>query len=322
VVLDTTVVRRGPSGTAVYVTQLARALREEGIDVVEAANERRAWGGGLRSPRAVAAEGWWTQVALRRRARAADVVHHPLPATTLAGPAPQVVTVHDLAVEALPDAFDRRFAAYARAVQSRAARRAAAVVVPSEATAAELREHWGIDRNVVVAPHGPGQDLAVERGEPRYLLYVGDDEPRKDLATLLEAYALYRAAAPDPLPLVLAGGVAAGGEGVRVVARPEAAALAALHAHAAALVHPSRHEGFGLTVLEALQAGTPVIAADTPAVREVAGDDARYVPPRDAVSLAAALAEPPPPPDPAVAARFSWRRSARLHIEAYTLACR
>jgi glycosyltransferase involved in cell wall biosynthesis len=322
VLLDTTVARRGPSGTAVYITQLAAALRDEGIEVVEAANARRRWGGGLRSPRAAASELAWTQRSLRRRAHGVDVVHHPLPALTVAGPAPQVVTVHDLAVEALPGAFDRRFAAYVRAVQRRAARRAAAVVVPSQATAAELREHWGVEDNVVVAPHGPGQELAVRRGEPRHLLYVGDDEPRKDLPTLLAAYAAYRAAAADPLPLVLAGAVRARGEGVRIVARPDAAALAQLYAHARALVHPSRHEGFGLTVLEALRAGTPVIAADTPAVREVAGEQARYVAPGDPAALAAALADPPGTPDPDRAAAFTWQRSARLHIEAYRLAGR
>src|SRR5690606_6739659 len=115
-----------------------------------------------------------------------------------------------------------------------------------------------------------------DRGPARHLLYVGDAEPRKDLPTLLAAYARYRAAAADPLPLVLAGTASARAPGVRVVERPGPHELAGLYAHAAALVHPSRHEGFGLTVLEAVRAGAPVIAADVPAVREVAGGAARY----------------------------------------------
>lgn len=320
VLLDTTAAERGPSGTAVYVRELAAALEAEGVTVVRAANARRR-PPGAGSVRNALEDARWTQRDLRRRAREADVVHHPLPALTARGPRPQVVTVHDLAFEALPEAFDPRFRRYAQLAHRLAARRAAAVVVPSEATKAELEERWGV-RGAIVAPHGPGQRLDVERGEPRHLLYVGDAEPRKDLPTLLAAYARYRAEASDPLPLVLAGrGHHDAPEGVRIVGAPDTEALADLHAHAAALVHPSRHEGFGLTVAEALAAGTPVIAADTPAVREVAGDHARFVPPGDAEALAAALAEPPLSTLSLTARdnvlRATWRSSALAHIAAY-----
>jgi alpha-1,3-rhamnosyl/mannosyltransferase len=95
-------------------------------------------------------------------------------------------------------------------------------------------------------------------------------------------------------------------------------ALAALHAEAAALVHPARHEGFGFTVAEALAAGTPVIAAASPAVSEIAGGAARLVPPGDVDALAAALADPPAASGPGT--RHDWRTSALRHIEAYRLA--
>jgi glycosyltransferase involved in cell wall biosynthesis len=318
VLLDTTAVRSGPSGTAVYVHELATALEAEGVTVARVANERRRPPGSGHSARNAAEDTRWTQVDLRRLAKDADVVHHPLPALTAKGPRPQVVTVHDLAFEALPDAFDPRFRRYAQAAHRLAARHADAVVVPSGATRTELERRWGV-RGAFVAPHGPGQQLDVRRGAPTHLLYVGDSEPRKDLPTLLAAYARYRSVTPDPLPLVLAGTAQSVDSGVRVVERPDARQLADLHAHAAALVHPSRHEGFGLTVLEALHAGTPVIA-DVPAVREVAGDRARYVPPGDVDALATALADPPPaadtPPD------HSWRASARAHIAAYEHALR
>ena len=320
VLLDTTAAERGPSGTAVYVRELAAALEAEGVTVVRAANARRR-PPGTGSVRNAVEDTRWVQRDLRRRAREADVVHHPLPALTAHGPRPQVVTVHDLAFEALPDAFDARFRRYAQLTHRLAARRAAAVVVPSEATKAELEERWGV-RDAIVASHGPGQRLEVERGEPRHLLYVGDAEPRKDVPTLLEAYARDRGRTPEPLPLVLAGrGHRAGADGVQVVESPDAAALAGLHAHAVALVHPSRHEGFGLTVAEALAAGTPVIAADTPAIREVAGDHARYVPPGDAEALARALSDPPlsglSPHARDNSLVQTWRTSALAHIAAY-----
>src|ERR1044072_8549923 len=84
VLLDTTYARRGASGTAVYIDRVARGLREEGGEVVEAANERRPdpAGGGVGSVKNLALDQRWTQVELPRRARAAqvDLIHHPLPA--------------------------------------------------------------------------------------------------------------------------------------------------------------------------------------------------------------------------------------------------
>lgn len=317
VLLDATFARRGPSGTGVYVERLAAALRDQGVEVVAAVNERRrppATG----SARNLAEDARWTQIELRRLARAAgaDVIHHPLPAHIAGAPAAQVVTVHDLAFEALPQAFDPRFATFARRAHRLAARRADAVIAVSEATKRELQERWKVE--ATVARHGPGQELTVgERGEPRHFLYVGDAEPRKDLPTLLAAHARYRSTAKDPLPLVLAGTAFALDSGVRIVERPSAAELAELHRHAAALVHPSRHEGFGLTIAEALHAGTPVIAADTPAIRELAGTAAKLVSPGDVDALAAALHDPP---RPAAAEIPTWADSARAHIAAYEAA--
>ena len=290
VLIDTTFARRGPSGSGVYAERLVAALRDAGVDVVEAANERRRppAGGGLGSVRNLLGDAWWTEVALRRRP--GDLVHHPLPAYIAAERRPQVVTVHDVAYEVSPEDFDPRFRAFAARAYRAAASRAAVVICGTEATARQLHERWRLER-VVVAPYGPGQQLDVERSEPRHFLYVGDAEPRKDLPTLLAAHARYRATTADPLPLVLAGSATAHQPGVRGAGRVSAEQLADLHAHAAALVHPARHEGFGFTVAEALHAGTPVIAARSEAVAEVAGDAALLVPPGDVDALASALLE-------------------------------
>lgn len=321
VLLDTTFARGQAGGTGVYVRHLVDALRRAGIEVVETHNERRGMPGAGASKRNLLSDLAFTHVVLPRRARRArvDLVHHPLPLLIPKGRIPQVVTVHDLAFEALPDAFDPRFAAFARRAHRAAARRANAVVAVSRATARDVKASWGVD--AVVAPHGPGQDLgAVRRSdEPGHFLYVGDAEPRKDVPLLLEAYARYRMRARrDARPLVLAGRALSVDSGVRVVERPTPRQLAELHAAAVALVHPSRHEGFGLTVAEAVAAGTPVIAADTAAIREIAPEASLFAP-GDAGALARLLEEPPTTAagDPA---RLSWERSARAHIDAYRLA--
>jgi glycosyltransferase involved in cell wall biosynthesis len=328
VLIDTTFARRGPSGTGVYVERLVAALRELGVDVLEAANERRRppGGGGARSAANLATDRWWAAVELPRRAREAnaDVVHHPLPAHSRAISCAQVVTVHDLAYERLPEHFDARWRAYARRVHRRAARAADAVIAVSDTTAADLMARWGVERaRIVVARHGPGQEPAgLLAGEARHFLYVGDDEPRKNLALLTAAHRLYREAAGDAaLPLVIAG--TAGAD------RPDADGLAGLYAHAAALVHPALHEGFGLTPLEAMSMGAPVIAARSPGIVEVCEDAVLYVDPHDPPALAAELervaADEALRRDLAERGRrragaFSWARSARRHVEAYTLA--
>jgi glycosyltransferase involved in cell wall biosynthesis len=167
----------------------------------------------------------------------------------------------------------------------------------------------------------------VQRSAPEHFLYVGDDEPRKNLALLLDAHARYRdAAGPRALELVLAGRARSDRAGVRSEPCPD---LAVLFGATAALVHPALHEGFGLPALEAMRAGVPVIAGRSPGLVETCATAARYVDPYDAADLATALGELAG--DGALrddlarrgrerAAAFSWQASARAHIEAYTLA--
>ena len=337
VLLDTSYARRGRSGTAVYLDRLGDALRASGaVEVVEASRSARgARGGGnpLRSAINVAGDRAWLHRGLPRAARAAgaDVVHHPLPVLSRGLALPQVVTLHDAAFAAHPEAYGRAWRLIDGRLHARAVRRADAVVCVSEATAAEAEALLGArSERLVVARHGPGQRMpaAAPPEGPRHFLYVGDAEPRKDVPSLLDAFAAYRPGAEQPLDLVLAGRAAslAGAAGVRGEPGPSPSRLSELYAGAAALVHPSRHEGFGLTLLEAMDAGVPVVAVSNAGVREIAGDAALLT---DADGLAGALARVAG--DGALrerlsragaerAAAFSWEEAARRHVEAYTLA--
>jgi glycosyltransferase involved in cell wall biosynthesis len=317
VLIDTSFARRGPSGTQVYIDHLVPALRALGVEVAEA--EGRT-GRHLN----LAAEAAW-QARLARAAARADVLHHPLPALAPTR-TPQVVTVHDLAFERLPECFNARYRRYASITHRAAARGARQVVTPSLDTADDVFAFWDVE-HITVAPHGPGQAPPPNRGEPRHFLYVGDAEPRKNLERLLAAYAQYRETTQAPLDLIIAGRATATGPGVRVEPDPD---LPDLHRHAAALVLVSLHEGFGLPALEAMHAGTPVIAADIPVLHEVCAEAARFADPRDPASIAAALTElagiPPLREElrrrgTARAQTFTWERSARAHLRAYELAC-
>jgi glycosyltransferase involved in cell wall biosynthesis len=345
VLIDTTFASRAPqSGTGIYVERLCAALgslAETEVEVLTACNRRRRppAGGGWGSARNLLADERWAQIELPRRARSAgaDLIHHPLPAFAHACALPQVITVHDLAFEILPERFDPAFRRVARLSHRAAARRAGAVVCVSRATARDVQERWGVEpQRIVVAPHGVGQDFGASppsdpgpREHNGYFLYVGDDEPRKNLAGLLAAYRHYREHAAGALDLVLAGSARADEDGVRVEHRPDAARLGALYGGATALVHCSLHEGFGMTLVEAMAAGTPVLAAQTPGVLEVCADAARYADPSDPASFAAAMSEIAA--DETLrrelarrgrrrAATFSWADSARIHVCAYSLA--
>jgi glycosyltransferase involved in cell wall biosynthesis len=269
-----------------------------------------------------------------------------------------VVTVHDLTYLRYPEMVTDASARYRRLVP-RALGHGAIVCTPTAAVAAEVADEYGLppDRLVVTplgvadlwrhaAPPDPGWRAA--RGLPaRYLLFVGSREPRKNLGTLLTAYrdllaGKVGAAAPSPAgpgvpPLVLVGPPGWGEaldtaglppDAVRTLGYLPEPALAGVVAGAAAVVVPSWYEGFGLPALEALACGTPVVAADLPAHREVLGDQAELVPPSDPDALAAALGRvlEDPGGEAARAARrtraagFTWETCAQATLAAYRVA--
>ena len=341
VLIDTSFAARGPSGTAVYIERLCAALRERGnVEVIEARRRGRPAPGRTRGRAGVLwsavnalLDALWLQVALRRRARhaGADVIHHPLPAWMWRAPCPQAITVHDLAFEHLPEGFGRVWRALARRRHRAAARRARAVICVSRSSAADAVGILGADPEaVVVAPHGPGQALpAATGGEPRHFLYVGDGEPRKRVPALLEAHRRYAAGRPDAMPLVLAGDAASHANGQPLIVgepRPDTRRLGELMAAAAALVHPSADEGFGLTLAEAMTAGVAVLAVRNPGTHELCNGAALLVEPDGLADGMARLHEEAGLREELArrgrerARRLSWDESARLHEQAYSRA--
>jgi alpha-1,3-rhamnosyl/mannosyltransferase len=140
-------------------------------------------------------------------------------------------------------------------------------------------------------------------GRP-FVLWVGSLEPRKGVGTLVAAMARLRRRRPTPVPLVLAGypgwrgadlapaaDLATLGGDLRQLGRVSEEELWALYGEASLFAFPSRHEGFGLPVIEAMSQGTAVVAADIPALREVAGGAARLVVPGDVDAWADALGD-------------------------------
>ncbi len=288
----------------------------------------------------------WPVVIGERRARrlAAGQVFHALQ-PELIPRGRTVVTCHDLIPARMHGEY---LAGLGRAPEAVAYRHflrrlavARLVLVPSTETGSDVEGLLGVpaERIRVVpwaAPAVPPGDGSAPSGP--YVLYAGAIEPHKNAPLAIEAIAL----AEPGVRLVMAGPWSARrterlrrhaeivGAAARIdwlgLVTPER--LAALREGARAVLVPSRKEGFGLPVLEALSAGVPVLASDTPALREVGGDAATYLPLGQPAVWAAAISASALASDPVAraaraeqgrrrAAGFSWERTARATADAY-----
>jgi glycosyltransferase involved in cell wall biosynthesis len=243
-------------------------------------------------------------------------------------PCPAVVTIHDLSFE--HDLMGTRDRVVFRGVVPRAARRAARILTVSERTKRDLVEQYDLrPERVVVTPNGvdpafgPAVAQAVADTAPRtpYALAVGAIQERKNPLAALDA------AREAGLELVVVGptkdeSVAAElrSGGARLEGYVPTERLAELYRGAACLVQASRHEGFGLPVVEAMASGTPVVTVSDPALVEVAGNAAVVV--EDGMladGIRRALAER----ERLVAAgldrarRFEWEETARATVRVY-----
>lgn len=282
----------------------------------------------------------WEQIGLPAQMGRGDLLWSP--ANT--GPllvSRQVVTVHDVSPLDHPEWFHPRFAAWYRFLVPRLARRARHVLTVSEFSKRRIVARLGVDeRRVTVVPCGvdplfgsisssDAASYAAAHGlrHDGYVLAVGTLEPRKNLPALLRAWTAVGPHVP-PFTLVIVGttgrqfaeaNLGSLPSTVRLTGAVDDAALACLYAGARALVMPSRYEGFGLPVLEAMASGVPVIATDAGALPEVTGGAALLVPPDDEGALAQTIGQLLTTPALASelrvrgmtrAAAFSWDRSA------------
>jgi len=285
----------------------------------------------------------------------ADVVHGLVNVLPVATQRPGVVTVHDLSFLHLPELFPPMKRAYLTALCRASVARASQIIAVSRQTADDLALAWGVDgERVLVAPNGvdsrftpgtPEQALHFRHQHTlpqRYWFYLGTLEPRKNLSVLLNAFARWRQMlepTQSPPHLVLAGGkgwyydtifaqvVALGlSEFVHFPGFLPETELPQWYRCAELFLYPSRYEGFGLPVVEAMACGVPVICSNAPGVREVAGDAAIQLAPDDVDAWVAAFSLAATQPALLAELRcaglerakhFTWETAAAVTIDAY-----
>jgi glycosyltransferase involved in cell wall biosynthesis len=242
----------------------------------------------------------WEQLELPRMAKGCILVS--LGNTGPLAVRPQLVVMHDAAVRAFPTSYSAPFRFFYRAMQPRLARRVADVVTDSEFSASEL-QRFGIAQSAHPIPAGVDHlHLASDAlndaatltrlglSGKSFVLIVGNRHAAKNLAVIERAMDSLGA---EGIIAVVVGSVADGTTGSAKPCTPHTlytgrladSELSTLYSHALATLAPSKYEGFGLTPLEAMRAGSPVIAADIPVVREVCGDGPLYFDPDDDAAL-------------------------------------
>lgn len=338
VALDATYQRQPFGGITRYARQLTSALRDrQDVDVVEIGGGPPEKRGSVRKRVvAIGTDLLWHPLVGRLRAAAvgADIFHSlGFKGPLTRGRLPIAVTVFDLVPIMYREFSPGWRREYDAVTQKRKARVADRVLCISEDTASDVVRLLGVaPERVRVTPLGVDPSFfepvlgAPPVAEP-YVLFVGSEQPRKNLERLEKAVAILRSRG-QPHVLVTAGAdswgrVDIGDTFVRKLGKVSDDELRRLYAGAACLAIPSLHEGFGLPALEAMAVGTPVVAADTAALPEVTGGAAVLVDPLDIEDIADGLERAITERDTLIAAgrrraaQFTWANTAELTMNAY-----
>ncbi|HEX7828092.1 MAG TPA: glycosyltransferase family 1 protein [Thermoanaerobaculia bacterium] len=250
----------------------------------------------------------------------------------------RVITIHDLTYKRFPELLQKETLANLEMLMQREIAIADAIVCVSEATRDDLLRFYRVDPKRAFAIHS-GLGVTTRAHEPvdglpsRYILFVSTVEPRKNLATLLDAYESLRDSGAYDGSLVVVGKIGwksesivprLKGRGVVHLDYLRAGQLGNVYANAEAFVFPSIYEGFGFPLLEAMSHGVPTIAARSSSLPEIGDDAALYFEPRDARALAsliqrvttdAALRDDLASRGRARAAQFRWDVTAEKTLE-------
>lgn len=271
-----------------------------------------------------------------------DIAHSAHPLMMPSRRAVRAVTIHDLDFLDHPERTTAEIRRDYPALTAEHARRAEIVTVVSEHTAKQVEARLGVPRSRIVLcrPGAPRAVLSAFSVTPGPVLFVGTIEPRKNLPMLFAAYEQVVARRQGAPKLVLAGRQVEQSAHILsdLAARPSLAGRVdyrgyvsdeerqRLYAEASMLVLPSLEEGFGMTAVEAMQAGVPVVVSDRGALPEVAGDAGLVVDPTSAADIAGAIERLLDSADErqrritagrVQGARFSWETSAQALIAAY-----
>ena len=343
-------------GVRRYASELFGALSRRGdvtVVAIGASEASRLPPGVVPAPSGLAAPtnlGWSaTGLPLTAQRIKADVFHAPAYTAPLWGCRPLVVSIHDVSYARRPEWYPNRLDSLRLAFYARSARRADRVVACSTFSRDEILAAYQLDPariDVVPLAVGPAFSPLPERTRELFVLHVGDLHPRRNLRMLLEVIVDLRRSEPSlaAIRLVLAGADRGelsplrdlalrsnAVEALEYVGVPGDDELAGLYRTASLFAYPSRYEGFGLPVLEAMSSGCPVVSSDAGSLPEVAGSSAILVAPEDARGWRDAIRHVLLDPGRASelartglqrATMFTWDRTADATLASYRRAVR
>lgn len=350
------------TGIGHYTLELARALAkinpEDEFDLISpfpfgSSSSENELPANLRKVETRRRKFWWVVgLPLYVRRSATSVFHGTNYEIPLWSRCPTVLSIHDLSLLLYPEVHLNKVVRRARYRLPLMARMATRIITATEFMKREVSEHLKVDpAKIAVTPYAPRSifrplsrsetdETRTRLGiEETFILFVGTLEPRKNLITLVQAFAELMKSTDLRPQLVIAGQKGwLIGETLNYIERESLSQrvkltgyisdedLRALYSCCAVCVYPSLYEGFGLPPLEAMACGAPVIASDVPSLAETVGQATRVVPAKDVQKLAQAIVEMIREAGQRShysragverAARFSWDRTAKLTHDIY-----